>query len=456
MAGGHRGENGSVGAPVTAARAFRVAGRRRRVECGAVSPSPPPVTSLFRASALAGAMALAACGGGARGGLASAAARGAGAPPGPVGGAEIELVESAPLETALGHDDVRDAAEVWPEMIDRARRTLDVAQFYASEAPGEAAATSRLAPVVVAIERALGRGVRVRFLADASFADTYPDTLARLRRAGAAVRALDLRPRTGGVLHAKYFVVDGAESFLGSQNFDWRALAHIQEIGARVRSPALAGALLELFEGDWALAAGERRPARALAPPAFVAAGGEAVSLVASPEGLLPRDIPWDLPALEALLDGAARSVDLQLLTYAANNRDGSAFVRLDEALRRAAGRGVRVRLLVSHWAEKPGAAPRRSLDALAGAPNVEVRVLAVPPWSGGEVPFARVAHAKYLVIDGQRAWVGTSNWEGDYFTRSRNVGVIAKGGALAPRLARVFEDGWSSPLARPLGGARP
>jgi len=370
-------------------------------------------------------------------------------------GVEIELVESFPVETSLDHADIRDAALVWPEMIDRARRTVDLAQFYASDAEGSAAATSRLAPVIAAIERAVSRGVQVRFLADAIFAPKYPATLERLKKLGVAVKTIDCGPRYGGVQHAKYFVVDGEESFVGSQNFDWRALAHIQEMGMRIRSSTIAGALLDLFETDWALAdAGtppETRTKSHAAPPELTTSAGDAVALFASPRGWLPDESRWDLPRIVALLDGARRSVSVQLLVYSTQNRDKSAFTTLDEALRRAAARGVRVRLLVSHWGANPGSHARTSVESLAGHPGVEVKVLTIPPWSGGEIPFARVAHAKYLVVDDRIAWVGTSNWEGDYFLKSRNVGIVAEGGALGPRLARVFEDGWSSPLAAPL-----
>ncbi|MBX3260834.1 MAG: hypothetical protein KF782_14205 [Labilithrix sp.] len=373
--------------------------------------------------------------------------------------AEIELVESAPLETSLDHADVRDAADVWPEMIDRAKRTLDLAQFYASDADGDAAGASRLAPVVAAVERAVLRGVRVRFLADAGFAPKYPETLERLRRADVAVKTIDCAPRYGGVQHAKYFVVDAEESFVGSQNFDWRALAHIQEMGVRVRSSAIARALLDVFETDWALAdAGAPSTTRARPNRRGVtarAASGEALSVVASPKGWLPDETGWDLDRLVALLDGAATSVDVQVLHYSTENRDESAFPTLDDALRRAAARGVRVRLLVSHWGAKAGSHARRSIEELSAAPNVEVRVLTIPPWSGGEIPFARVAHAKYMVVDGRAAWIGTSNWEGDYFLKTRNVAIVAEGGALPPRLARVFDDGWSSAYAAPLTAPR-
>ena len=47
-------------------------------------------------------------------------------------------------------------------------------------------------------------------------------------------------------------------------------------------------------------------------------------------------------------------------------------------------------------------------------------------------------------MVDGARAWVGTSNWEGDYFTRSRNVGLVVEGEAFAAQLERVFRDGFA------------
>ena len=79
------------------------------------------------------------------------------------------------------------------------------------------------------------------------------------------------------------------------------------------------------------------------------------------------------------------------------------------------------------------------------------MRVVEIPAWSGGPLEFARVAHAKYMVVDGARAWVGTSNWEGDYFFQSRNVSVFSRAPAVARTLGRVFDHGWSGPYARPL-----
>jgi phosphatidylserine/phosphatidylglycerophosphate/cardiolipin synthase-like enzyme len=368
------------------------------------------------------------------------------AAPQPAG--RVDLVESTPIETTLDHADIPDAHEVWPEMIAAATRTLDIAQFYVSDAPG-----SRLAPVLSAVEAAARRGVAVRLLVDAGFAKRYPESLDRLAALpGVTVRRFDVGAVMGGVLHAKYFVVDGREAYLGSQNFDWRSLAHIHEIGVRIRDAAATATYARIFALDWDLAGGGHAPAAvapANEPLSFPETAGGApatVTPVASPKGFLPDPRTWELPRLIALLDGAQRTVHLQVLTYSTTMRDGSPFTELDDALRRAAARGVEVTVLVSDWSKKKG--PVEAVQKLARAKGVTVRFLDIPAWSGGFVPFARTAHAKYLVVDGARAWVGTSNWEGDYFTRSRNVGLVVEGAAFAGQLERVFHDALVSPYA--------
>ncbi|MGZ4804379.1 MAG: phospholipase D-like domain-containing protein [Acidimicrobiia bacterium] len=156
---------------------------------------------------------------------------------------DLELVESSPVETTLEHEDLPDAWRVWPEMIREATHTLDLEQFYVSNAPG-----SRLEPVIQAIEAAAARGVHVRLLVEEKFVKQYPDTLERLAaRHGIEVRHLDTQKSMGGVQHSKYFLVDGREAYLGSQNFDWRSLEHIQELGLRVRVPEVVRALGAIF-----------------------------------------------------------------------------------------------------------------------------------------------------------------------------------------------------------------
>lgn len=379
------------------------------------------------------------------------------APPAPPDA--IELVESAPVETALDHPDLPNADAVWLEMIAAARTSIDLAHFYASDRP-----PSRLTPVVEAIEQAGARGVRVRFLASEGFYATYPETLDRLARgSGIEVRRYDMSRSTGdGVLHAKYFVVDGRESFLGSQNFDWRSLEHVQELGVRVRSPSFAAALGAEFEVDWRIAGGAE-PAQARGsvlaardagssvawPREALCAGGTVrVEPAFSPRDLVLQRADWDLPKIVRAIDGAQRSVRVQLLTYRPTTREGY-WDELESALRRAAARGAKVELLLADWCRRSGTI--EGLQSLEPLENLEVRMATVPRWSGGFVPYARVVHAKYLVVDERTSWIGTSNWERDYFYASRNVGLLVEGEAVARRLARFFDETWSSELARPV-----
>ena len=367
-------------------------------------------------------------------------------PPASSDDVDIEIVESAPIETTLDHADVRNASEVWPEMIDKATDSIDVAQFYASEADEKHLEGSKLTKVIVAIERAVARGVRVRFMVDLVFEKQYPETLERLRKAKVDVKVVDYSKLGGGIIHAKYFVVDGQDVFIGSQNFDWRALTHIQEMGVRIHSLSIAHMVEDIFTIDWE---GKKTSAPAHRPS--VAKTGERITLVADPTGFLPDEKAWELPRLVAAIDGAKTAIDVQVLTVAPHNRDKTAFTTLDEALRRAAARGVKIRLLVSSWAKAP------DLAGIAAVPNVEVKVITIPPWSGGEIPFARVSHAKYAIFDGGAlAWVGTSNWEGDYFTKSRNVGVMIEGGKAPARLEGIFEDGWTSSYSKALASESP
>ncbi len=376
----------------------------------------------------------------------------------PAGRPAIELVETAPIETSLDNPDLREAHEVWVEMIDGAQNALAFEQFYVSSEPG-----SRLEPVIAAVERAAARGVAIRFLVDKRFEKTYAETIARLDAFdGVTTRVLDTRTLMGGVQHSKYFVVDDNEIFVGSQNFDWRALEHIQELGVRVTSPQLAHEFLAIFEIDWAAA----KPKEGEAPIAVmkreattwtdltlpIAGDSVVVRPAFSPKGHLRDESMWDLPQMVAMIDSAKTSVRAQMLTYKAKNRD-EYWAVLDSALISAAARGVRVELLVSHWCERKGTI--ESLKELQEVPNIEVRILTPPEWSGGFIPYARVIHSKYMVVDGARSWVGTSNWERGYFYDSRNMGLVIEGAAIGGRLGRYFENGWTSEYTEPVDPAR-
>lgn len=73
------------------------------------------------------------------------------------------------------------------------------------------------------------------------------------------------------------------------------------------------------------------------------------------------------------------------------------------------------------------------------------------------KIPFARVNHNKYMVTDNV-AYIGTSNWSGDYFINTAGVAVVVhephKGPnstTLRSQLEAVFMRDWTSEYAHPL-----
>ena len=361
------------------------------------------------------------------------------------------LVETRPLETQLGDPGLPSTSQEWLDMIHSARTTLDLEEYYLSERPGEA-----LSPVLQAIVEAAHRGVRVRLLLDQRMHRTYPqpaDSLGRIPNL--SVRVVDYHRLAGGVQHSKYMIADGEQAFVGSQNFDWRSLSHIHELGLRARSRPLAAALEDVFETDWngsdtTKTAAPLDRAHTSWPIRFDQDGSSGeLWLGASPRATTPASIPWDRDLLVARIREAKREIVVQTLTYGVagfGHRDST----LHQALMDAAGRGVHVRLLVSDW--ELGTPGETDLRALAAIPHFEVRISRVPDWSGGYIPFARVEHCKYAVVDSTWLWVGTSNWEPSYFLDTRNVGLTVHHAGLAGQARSVFEHDWGAPSAVAFG----
>jgi HKD family nuclease len=360
------------------------------------------------------------------------------------------LVESSPVETTLGHPDLPSAKEEWPKLIGEASRSLDFEEFYATNGPGSA-----LENVIQAMEAAARRGVHIRFLADQKMSKSEPQTLERLAAIpNIEVRRIDFGKLAGGVQHSKFFLVDRSTVYIGSQNFDWRSLEHIQELGVEVRVPRVVASVQEVFDRDWSAAGGqsevEHLPSAVDSSPVRISQDGEALELstVFSPKGWIPVEAQWELPKLVEMIDHAKTSVRVQLLTYDSTSKEGQ-FTELEDALVRASRRGVHVQLLLSEWTKRE----RELADArhLAGAAKVEIKLMVIPEASQGPIPYARLIHAKYMTVDGERAWVGTSNWGRSYFLKTRGVGLIVRGRRFSERLARFFDDDWNSPYAQAL-----
>ena len=172
--------------------------------------------------------------------------------------------------------------------------------------------------------------------------------------------------------------------------------------------------------------------------------------------GVLPLDDALESFAARVLLVRAAqRTLDVQYYIW----RDDLTGRWLLEALRDAAERGVRVRLLI----DDNGHALDATLMALNAHPKIEVRLfnpftVRHPKALGFLTDFSRLnrrMHNKALIADGQVAIVGGRNIGDEYFGATDGVlfadlDVLAAG-AVLPDLSGDFDRYWASDSAYPI-----
>ncbi|XP_045677980.1 5'-3' exonuclease PLD4 isoform X2 [Phyllostomus hastatus] len=402
------------------------------------------------------------------------------------------LVESIPqdLPYAAGSPSAQPLAQAWQQLLDAAQESVHVASYYWSLTGPDIGANDTSAQLGEALlrklQQVLDRNVSL------AVATSHP-TLARnstdlkaLADRGAQVRRVPMGRLTGGVLHSKFWVVDGLHVYLGSANMDWRSLTQVKELGAVIYNCSrLARDLEKTFQTYWVLGA-----PRAVLPkhwpgnfsthinrfqPLCTRFDGVHTTAYfsASPPALCPHGRTRDLDALLAVMRGARRFLYVSVMDYFPTTR----FTRparywpvLDDALREAAfGRGVRVRLLVSCWLHTdPRMFPYlRSLQALsdpAAGISLDVKVFIVPVGNHSNIPFSRVNHSKFMVTE-RAAYIGTSNWSEDYFSSTSGVGLVVSQrapagepgrGTVQEQLRQLFERDWNSPYAVGLDGQAP
>jgi putative cardiolipin synthase len=157
------------------------------------------------------------------------------------------------------------------------------------------------------------------------------------------------------------------------------------------------------------------------------------------------------------LVEHAQRSIEVQYFIWSTDNIG----ILAAEALLRAAGRGVRVRVIVDDLMID---APDRSLLALARHPNIDIRIYNPQTSVGVPLPkrllnvltdFRGVnqrMHDKTLVVDGKIAITGGRNMAAEYFDYNhqynfRDRDALLLGAAVAEMRAN-FERFWASELA--------
>lgn len=364
---------------------------------------------------------------------------------------EIELVESIPLETSLEKSDIPRTLDVWLKMINEAKESVDIEMFYFANEKDQP-----LEKVMTALKDAAMRGVKVRIIVDSSFYSRNDKSVDELDGiSNIAIKKIPLSNLAGGVMHAKYFITDGINVFSGSQNFDWRALIHIHEIGIRIKNVDIGRTFSELFETDWKLCDHNYYGITNMAIHFFVN-NGNPVSFSTDKYGkviLYPAFSPPEInmPGLSSeedelikIIDNSRKRLLIQMYSYSPKTRNKDIYYdKIDKSLRSAASKGVEIKIIFSDWAIRDEAID--FIKSLSTEKNIQIKFSSIPEFSKGFIPYSRVEHCKYFIADDNLSWISSSNWEWGYFNNSRNATLIIDNAKINKELENVFYRSWDS-----------
>ncbi|XP_068436975.1 5'-3' exonuclease PLD4 [Clinocottus analis] len=371
---------------------------------------------------------------------------------------------------------------VWKDLISIAKDKVEVASFYwtltgedigvksPSDIPGR--------DILKDLEELPSRNVSVRVVTSVPTVPTNSTDLEILKQKGVQVRKVNFGRLTRGVLHSKFWIVDRKHVFIGSANMDWRALTQVKELGVVVYNcSSLAKDLHKIFQSYWDMGQSHSSlpqpwPSKydtAINKQHPLLVKTENVSsrlyLTGSPPSFCPLSRTQDLEAITSILSEAQHYVDVAVMEYFPTTRFEKPqryWPFIDEAIRIAAfERKVKIRMLISCGRDSdPNMLP--FLKSLASIDNphqdmdIQIKLYIVPVGNQSDIPYTRVNHNKYMVTD-KAAYIGTSNWSGDYFLTTAGVGLVVsqhaphpiwKTKALQGQLRAAFDRDWYSEFA--------
>ncbi|ULT90501.1 hypothetical protein L3Y34_008675 [Caenorhabditis briggsae] len=387
------------------------------------------------------------------------------------------LIESIP--TGVPFPTNNHTADAWINIIDNTKQYLDISVMYWNLNSSDYETAKYGRRVYEALIRAGKRGVKIRIAQDGASNLSENEESAYLAREGLAeVREINVTRLIGsGIIHTKFILSDIATLYVGSANMDWKSLSEVKELGVVIEEcPCVASDLYKIFAAYWKLGENgsvipDKWPISYRTPFNFTTMAhmkldGEPAEyfISSSPGPFNPKGREHDLTAIQKIIKSARKSVCISVMDYIPATlymKNGSRFwPEIDDALRDAAYRGVHVRMLISHWdhSRKEMLPFLKSLQTITdGLPRyngtehgqIQVKIFTVPAnEQQKKIPFTRVNHAKYMVTE-NIAYIGTSNWSGDYFISTAGVGMVVRQDAATKRLQSAFDRDWNSEYAK-------
>ena len=365
-----------------------------------------------------------------------------------------------------------DSLEILDGLIDRARLRI-WASLYTLTNPY----------LSTSLQAAAARAVDVRVLLEGQPVGGIDPrewtTVLNLEAAGGSVRFL-ADDRANGTfaryrfLHAKYAVIDGAVTVLGSENWGEHGFPLESRGGNRgwnvaIEDQHFAGYFESLFLVDYDPRRRDSLPMSSFTP--ILAENNDTASNTTRPfaiesvriDGPL-RVTPVIAPdhtlredAVFGLLRSATRTLDIEAFRIARTWGDlPNPYL---EAVIDAARRGVQVRVLLDGtWYNTEDTDPTDNDDAVAYLAMIAEREsLPLEAKLGSAAAhYVTKFHNKGVLVDGERVFVSSLNWNRNAATRNREVGVILESAALVEPFRLAFEHDWRNDVTAPLANAGP
>ena len=215
-------------------------------------------------------------------------------------------------------------------------------------------------------------------------------------------------------------IVDNEAAYVGSANQSYTAMRGNREMGLVVRGGGLARALEAIFEAGWT---GDENQ------PGFE--NGWSI------QWIYPVATPVEVPSWVAkteetvlnLINSARRTIRAPVYIFTGTPSS------IPEKNENAARRGVGVQIIVDSDYKKD--IPLTHLEN----PNTEIKVFDIPEYPA--------LHSKVVVVDGEKAYVGSANWTSPSMISRREIGIAFKDPTLASALEEIFRADWESRYAR-------
>ena len=262
------------------------------------------------------------------------------------------------------------------------------------------------------------RGVDVRVLLDSAYAGVAVNKQAAAALAEAGVHVRWAPPSV--IVHQKTIVVDGSAALVMTANLTSQYYATSADFLVEDRQPGDVATIVRAFDDDW--------NGDLAGSPSRVPVEGQKGDLVFS---------PGSESALLGLISSARSSLE--------TSNEEMASTAVEDALEADARRGVDVEVLMT--ADSSWDSAFRQL----GAAGVHVRLYP-------DTTSVLYIHAKAIVVDGAKAYVGSINYSTSSMVYNRELGFITTSPAITGPVARAFAQWWDGApeVGVPAGNSSP